>query len=239
MRNVVIAALVFCAASAVGSECPVHWSYGDANDWPDACKTGLAQSPVDLTVHAAAAGAAIEFHYDNIAAPEVQNSSYSYKVTNTKGYVRFEGVDYPLLELHFHVPGEHTIGGAPAPMEMHLVHGRNGKPELVIGVLYKDGASVAALNEIVSVLPAKACDHATAKQLNPATLLPKDATKYYRYRGSLTTPGCGEGLTWIVLADRANSTVAQRDAIKKNIGPNARQARAAAPAQKLTLVTAR
>lgn len=238
-KAVVLAALfVYAASSFAADDCPLAWTYCDANQWPALCQAGTMQSPVDLTAHGSETGRAIELHYETIA-PDVKNTSRSYKIVNAKGSIEYNDVVYPLIEFHFHVPGEHTLEGVPAPMELHFVHGRGGKAEVVVGVLYKDGRPVEALSEIVKVLPARACDHAVAKELKPATLLPEDQTTYYRYRGSLTTPSpdCAQGLIWLIFADRANSTPEQREALTKSLGPNARQSRAAGPGHRVTLVT--
>ncbi|WP_199783042.1 carbonic anhydrase family protein, partial [Cronobacter sakazakii] len=84
-------------------------------------------------------------------------------------------------------------------LEMHLVH-KNAAGEIaVVAVMFKTGAANAELAKLWQALP----DHADASQPLKAAidinkLLPKDKT-YYRFSGSLTTPPCSEGVSWLVL----------------------------------------
>lgn len=43
----------------------------------------------------------------------------------------------------------------------------------------------------------------------PALLLPKDRTTFYRYEGSLTTPGCQESVIWTVLTEKLTVSESQ------------------------------
>ena len=45
---------------------------------------------------------------------------------------------------------------------------------------------------------------------------------YYAYVGSLTTPPCSPGVQWIVAADRAPISVRQYNALREQLGFNAR-----------------
>lgn len=47
------------------------------------------------------------------------------------------------------------------------------------------------------------------KKLIPYLLLPKDHTTYYRYQGSLTTPGCQESVIWFIMTERLTVSEAQ------------------------------
>lgn len=43
-------------------------------------------------------------------------------------------------------------------------------------------------------------------QLKPDSLVPEDLTGWWRYEGSLTTPGCNEQVIWTVLSQRGHIT---------------------------------
>jgi carbonic anhydrase len=79
---------------------------------------------------------------------------------------------------------------------------------LVIAVLMQEGASNPFIVRIWRQLPSAAgqINVADAQSINVDQLLPKDG-KYFTYTGSLTTPPCTEGVTWVVLA--APVTVSQ------------------------------
>jgi carbonic anhydrase len=51
--------------------------------------------------------------------------------------VSHEGVEYTLLQLHFHSPAEHTIGFEYFDAEVHLVHKSESGKLLIVGVFLK------------------------------------------------------------------------------------------------------
>ena len=84
-------------------------------------------------------------------------------------------------------------------MELHFVH-TDGKGGLtVVGVFIGEGEANPAVESLWRALvdDPESLDHV---DVDLAALLPA-TTKAWRYRGSLTTPPCSEGVSWIVLTD--------------------------------------
>jgi hypothetical protein len=123
------------------------------------------------------------------------------------------------------VPGqgsEHTVHGSAADLEVHLVH-RNERYAnisqaateadglLVIGVLFDEAREnetpSSELNKLLGALPfvgsfGTGGSSTIASKIDPVAVLPHRGGGYYTYRGSLTTPGCFESVTWIVMKAR-------------------------------------
>ncbi|XP_067396031.1 carbonic anhydrase 15-like isoform X2 [Emydura macquarii macquarii] len=131
---------------------------------------------------------------------------------------------YRALQFHFHWGNlkengsEHTIDGQQFPMELHLVHMNykyktiseaKGHPNglAVLGFFFKvSDADNSNYNTIVAGLKNVSregdfVDLASTFCLN--NLLPSVAqlSKYYRYKGSLTTPDCAEIVVWTVFEE--------------------------------------
>ncbi|XP_055466170.1 carbonic anhydrase 15-like [Psammomys obesus] len=129
--------------------------------------------------------------------------------------------EYRLLQLHFHwgSPGstgsEHSLDGKHASMEMHLVHLNTKYQSLGDARIQPDGLAVLAVllleedrdntnfSAIVSGLknlssPGTSVNLTSTFPL--ASLLPSalGLLRYYRYSGSLTTPGCEPAVLWTV-----------------------------------------
>lgn len=128
-------------------------------------------------------------------------------------YVNYNNSQYNLLQIHFHSPSEHTIGGGYFDAEVHLVHKNavTGKL-LVVGVLleataikYTTPSNNTFLNTLwtaggTSTLAGSSVlvQSSSNLMLSPyETFLPARPT-HYSYNGSLTVPPCSEPVTWLL-----------------------------------------
>ncbi|MBF0515602.1 MAG: carbonic anhydrase family protein [Nitrospirae bacterium] len=220
-------------AGAAKDEHKAHWSYeGDTgpDKWGDmsaeqgVCKTGKAQSPVDIkTTKQANKKTAYKVSYK--ASPlKIINNGHTIQVNYEPGStITIDGKTYQLLQFHFHDPSEHTVLGKSYPMELHLVH-KNDKGELaVLGVFMKEGKENATIKTLWDNLPDKVNEEKSvpAVSVNASTLLPK-MNNLVVYRGSLTTPPCSEGVSWNVVKTPIEVSKAQIDKFISVSGKNAR-----------------
>jgi carbonic anhydrase len=191
-----------------------HWGYDGASGpraWATLsaeyaeCGVGKRQSPIDLPIAAGtgterAADATMHvFHHPH--AVDVANNGHTLQVTYDDGdSLTLDGVDYQLVQYHFHAPSEHTFAGQHFPLEMHLVHRASSGALAVVGVMLESGPHNAAFDTLTSHLPTRtgASTHLERVAVDIDGLLP--ATRHaFRYTGSLTTPPCTEGVDWLVL----------------------------------------
>ncbi|KAK7870353.1 hypothetical protein R5R35_000528 [Gryllus longicercus] len=130
---------------------------------------------------------------------------YSDPSATPRTVVSSEGSSTTFLfrSLHFHWPSEHYINGKRYDLEMHMVHQSEDNRLLVLGYMFHVcrrassgmevvGASVNRLGSVGSTVP--------VSQFAPQRLMPGrlDQCGYFQYNGSLTTPPCTEGVTWLV-----------------------------------------
>ncbi len=198
-----------------------HWSYhGDTgpSHWGDldaafkTCKDGKEQSPIDIDDVKTVAGnfSTLEFDYKEIPV-NVLNNGHTVQVNVPTGSsMKMGGTKYDLLQFHLHAHSEHTLGGGDAPLELHMVHSDAGGKLAVLGVLIDEGAEDATLKPLFANLP----DHeGPAKDVSGAKidlmkLLP-GKLKGWTYKGSLTTPPCSEGVSWVVFSEARTASTAQ------------------------------
>ncbi len=172
---------------------------------------GTAQSPINIETGGLAESdlPALRFHYPKKTTLEVVNTGSPDRFATVKASIapgearlRLGGEWYNLLQFHWHTPGEHELDGQEFPMEMHLVHQREGATGtdglLVVGVWLERGQRHSELDKIFADLPGK--DQAMLVQdFKLRRLLPKDLESF-RYLGSRTIPPFAEGVQWVVLA---------------------------------------
>jgi len=137
---------------------------------------------------------------------------------------------YIFEQLHFHwgaddtTGSEHTVAGRSYSGELHLVHYNSKYANIGEAAAYKDGIAVLGiflqaspfenqgLKPIINHL--EKVRHAGSsvildETVNFMQLLPRKSFKFYRYLGSLTTPGCDEVVTWTVFRAPSFLTSAQ------------------------------
>nr|UDM84255.1 carbonic anhydrase 5-like protein [Tridacna squamosa] len=132
---------------------------------------------------------------------------------------------YNTAQFHFHwghrnhVGSEHTIDGKAAPIELHIVNWNSDEyksiaeavtePEglAVLGMLFEvSQEDNEALEPLVKALLKVRDPDKKVKTEIPAVsmrhYLPAAPERFYRYNGSLTTPGCFESVVWTVFHHR-------------------------------------
>jgi carbonic anhydrase len=211
-------ALLTCSTLAFASGHGPHWGYQGADgaeNWgklhPDfaLCSAGKNQSPIDITNTLDADTPAITFNY-SANGSEVIHNGHTIQVNFAAGSsITLRGNTYQLKQFHFHSPSENLIDGKSYPLEGHLVHSDDKGNLAVIGVMFNVGEANPVLSAVWAVMPEKAGGkNPLSAPVNAAGLLPSDQD-YYRFNGSLTTPPCSEGVTWIVMKQAMTASQAQ------------------------------
>ncbi len=196
-----------------------HWGY-EAHDGPvmwaslnpawTLCSDGHRQSPIDLPTGLEPEEGSKRRRYlpaslriaRNEHVADILDNGHTIQVnTDAGGVLELDGLEFDLIQGHFHSPSEHTVDGRHAPLEMHLVHqGPDGRLA-VVGILIEEGDLTPAFDAIIQNLPSAPGEsrHVEGVTVNALDLLPA-SEDYYRYEGSLTTPPCLEVVTWLVMA---------------------------------------
>ncbi len=234
-----LAALVGVSVPGVCSIClaadpaEAHWSYDRyAKDGPDKWgksfpdANGKEQSPVEL-VDGPDSHEFFSVQYGDADVENLSNNGHTWQVNFTDkggGTLHVGQREFKLVQFHFHSPSEHTRHGTATAMEVHLVHSdgkmheRPGGHLAVIGVRICQGEKANAfLARFWNQMPNHEADvppRGDATKLDAAGLLPP-GHKYQTYAGSLTTPPCSQGVTWIVAAEPIEASAEQIAAFRK------------------------
>ena len=203
---------------------PEYW--GSLSPAWRTCSTGERQSPVDIPGGEPSESApALTLTY-NPTPVVVMNSGHDIEVPYAPGSTLDigDGQPFALRQFHFHNPSENAVEGARGAMEVHLVHARPaaaGPDELaVIGLLFDVGEENAFLAQFWDSIPEHKGEKDAGVSVNVADLLPE--LTYYQFTGSLTTPGCGEGVHWYVLRHQVTASAEQIARLNAAVGENAR-----------------
>ncbi|XPS71429.1 hypothetical protein M3J07_003612 [Ascochyta lentis] len=205
---------------------PFNWaSLAPENE---ACKAGTNQSPIniDATIGAAADRPVVDIPEQ---AVDFENLGTTIEVV-VNGTTSFNGTDFRLVQFHMHTPSEHHINDEYFPLEVHMVHqGVLDNTQLaVIALMFQVSASdsdpiISGLSSSLSAIATPGTKTTIEDGLDFSSVLSKiETSDILQYSGSLTTPPCAEGVTFLIVKDPLNVGVADYNAIKKIVKFNSR-----------------
>ena len=207
-----------------------HWGY-DGDSSPDTWSTcysdceGQSQSPINIegaTVDTSLS--ALNTNYQDVPIELNYNGHTIDFLYEAGSSLDLNGVDYNLVQFHFHTHSEHSIDSNFLPLEIHLVHKDPITENLaVISVLFDEGGDNAFLSKFIDNLPDSVDIPFNSSELvNVSDIFPEN-NGYYSYSGSLTTPPCSENVSWFVMRSTMEASVSQitklQGIIKDNFRP--------------------
>ncbi|MEZ5833816.1 MAG: carbonic anhydrase [Dongiaceae bacterium] len=201
-----------------GAHGATHWAYdGEAGpkNWGElsadfkVCSLGMEQTPIDLKGTVRAETGLVEPAFKQMPLT-ILNNGHTVQVNCASGSrTLISGLPFELAQFHFHHPSEHLLSGRAFELELHFVHKSSEGQLAVLGVFIREGQENAALAPIWSAMPREVGEPQQIDALvDPAALLPAER-KYFRYKGSLTTPPCSEGVLWTVFKDPIEASSGQ------------------------------
>jgi carbonic anhydrase len=219
----------------------IHWGYqGEVGPehWADLspefslCGEGVEQSPINLTAAKVVKGSALERQLgkailtleQRARVMDLVDNGHTIQVTNDAPMaLDLEGKHYELVQYHFHAPSEHMIDGQHVPLEVHFVLKSATGNLAVLSVLVEEGEHSPVWDVIIEALPSGPGEarHLEGLDLDFNEFRPV-AERYYRYRGSLTTPPCSEGVEWVVKSDKDQISPEQMAALTSHLRKNNR-----------------
>jgi carbonic anhydrase len=182
----------------LGESSPAHW--GTLSGDFKMCAEGKQQSPINIVPSKDVDLSPLNLSY-TAGSKSIVNNGHSIQV-NIKDGSSFKIGDkvYKLKQFHFHVPSENNIKGEKYPLEAHFVHVSDDGKIAVIGVMFEEGEENPILKKVFGHIPKLQAGKSEECGLSSdeiKALMPKDKG-YYKFKGSLTTPPCTEGVDWFV-----------------------------------------
>ncbi|VDK88549.1 unnamed protein product [Onchocerca ochengi] len=206
--------------------------------WPGVCQTGKRQSPVDIKafeIEIAPLEPLTFANYEHIGDITLANNGHTVigsgfeRWGHKRPYISGGGLNgtYHLVQFHFHwsqrndTGSEHTIASLHYPGEVHLVHlKKDASPDevntiAVVGVFIRFDNYAQSLQKLKPYILSLKMPETENMVLGftANSLLPAHRENFYRYEGSLTTPGCDEVVIWTVMADPITATPSQLQAL--------------------------
>ncbi|EPS62533.1 hypothetical protein M569_12260, partial [Genlisea aurea] len=199
---------------------PQNW--GNLKPEWETCRTGRLQSPIELnrnTLTIRSTLGNLRRTYKPTPAL-IKSKGYNIMVEwkGNAGGIIINGTKFALRQCHWHTPSEHKIGGKSLSMELHLVHNNSQGEVAVIGILYELGRSDPFLRKIRDKIERITKSGTSLGEIDPWEIK-FGSRKYYRYKGSLTTPPCKEGVIWTILKKVRTVSKDQTQFLREAVDP--------------------
>ncbi|XP_077597478.1 carbonic anhydrase 4a [Stigmatopora nigra] len=211
---------------------PDKWNHANG-----AC-AGKSQSPINVvtkkTLKDERLTPLVFANYQQIFRGTIKNNGHSVQV----GVPHLSTISgggltstYKAVQFHLHWgtdggPGsEHTIDGEQYPMELHIVHMKHHYTDLITALADPEGVAVLGFfyqvsnsanrkyDPIINALRSIKTTNANTSlpPISLAQLIPAEhnLTNFYRYKGSLTTPGCTEAVVWTLFENPISLSIEQ------------------------------
>lgn len=149
----------------------------------------------------------------------VKNNGTHIKFDNASETINYANATFHLIDIHFHAPSEHQINGGGYPLEIHFVHQDDDGDVVILAVFAKGGEINDELQKIINDFPMQA--KSPKIHVDPLQLMPMQKD-FFAYPGSLTTPPCTEGVSWIVFANPITVSPQQIVLVRRAVGVSAR-----------------
>ena len=215
-----------------GTAAAAAWSYdgetgqdvwGELSAEYALCATGTQQSPIDLKGATAAALEPIHVKYNATPAQAFSNGHTLEVAFDLGSSVEINQTLYRLTDVQYRSPSEHTIDGKSFPLELQFAHRDYNSNVAIVSVLVQEGEHNDTWAPLLSALSkAPKTGQVAVGKLNIQQMLTADAPMY-RYRGSITTPPCTEGVTWSVVSEPITVSAQQIDLLQRRYDANARK----------------
>lgn len=192
------------------------YSYADQDHWT--IVSGQKQSPVNIETSQAKRVFDLP-RFKGHQIQTIQNLGYKLSLAGV-GHAQLQGRNATFQELHFHHPSEHHLDGQAAALEAHFVHQFVNGSNAVVAICFNLGAENAQLTQILSQVPAQTKTQQLGKAIDLSSWF--QATAYYHYVGSLTTPPVLEGIEWYIAATPLTLSKAQLGQFEQCFAPNNR-----------------
>jgi carbonic anhydrase len=203
-----------------GERGPLNW-HGISPAYKT-CATGRNQAPINIVPGSqgiktlATADQRPRPSYPSVRSAEVKNLGTTIQV-HVGGTLEFEGSKYELRQFHFHTPSENRLLEEHYGVEAHLVHERvgpippGGASALVLAFFLELSCSAPGFGSLLYNNPFETVLNKASSVPNFGNTAQTGALDFsgiinharqnviYQYAGSLTTPPCSEGVTWLVV----------------------------------------